>query len=238
MALYSSLILLMFERDKGLLRSIMVGGVWGGFLLGRVRNQVVPCRFCGAPDHDGHLFWECTFLPLVEIRENPEFHDLMRMDKAHWPRCLLWHGWLPMLSGCNGVSPWAGDASESANYLVEAALGDYSSRMVSDWSPPDGYDQVAVSCIVPDYPNVWTDGSLVLDKVAGISSSGAGFLLIMLPLFGMSVAVVRLILFTLLVMFRLVEVSALFLGLFSLFKELRCVVSFWHYSLLVLFIWV
>ena len=74
------------ERDKGLLRSVMVGGVWNGFLLGRVRNQAVPCRFCGAPDHDGHLFWECTFPPLVEIRENPEFHDLMRMDKAHWPR--------------------------------------------------------------------------------------------------------------------------------------------------------
>ena len=47
--------------------------------------------------------------------------------------------------------------------------------MVSDWHPPDGYDPVAVSCIVPDYPNVWTDGSLVLDKVAGISYSGAGF---------------------------------------------------------------
>ena len=36
------------------------------------------CRFRGVPDHDGHLFWECTFPPLVEIRENPEFHDLMR----------------------------------------------------------------------------------------------------------------------------------------------------------------
>ena len=47
--------------------------------------------------------------------------------------------------------------------------------MVSDWSPPDGYDPVAVSCLVPDHPNFWTDGSLVLDKVAGISSSGAGF---------------------------------------------------------------
>ena len=49
------------EGDKALLRSIMVGGVWNGFLLGRVRNQAVPCRFCGAPDNDGHLFWECTF---------------------------------------------------------------------------------------------------------------------------------------------------------------------------------
>ena len=49
-----------------------------------------------APDGDGLLLWEYTFPPLVEIRENPEFHDLMRMDKGHWPRCLLWHGWLPM----------------------------------------------------------------------------------------------------------------------------------------------
>ena len=29
----------------------------------------------------------------------------MRLDKAHWPRCLLWHGWFPMLSGVNGASP-------------------------------------------------------------------------------------------------------------------------------------
>ena len=82
------------ERDNALLRGVMVGGVWNGFLLDRVRGQPVPCRFCGAPDFDGHLFWECTFPPLVEIRESPEFHDLMRGDKAHWPKCLLWHGWL------------------------------------------------------------------------------------------------------------------------------------------------
>ena len=110
------------ERDKALLQSVMVGGVWNGFLLGRVRSQVVPCRFCGAPDGDGHLFWECTFPPLVEIRENPEFRDLMRLEKEHWPRCLLWHGWLPMLSVVKGASLWAVDASESASYLVEVAL--------------------------------------------------------------------------------------------------------------------
>ena len=122
------------ERDKALLRSTMVGGVWNGFLLGRVRGQAVPCRFCWAPDGDGHLFWECTIPPLVEIRENPEFHDLMRMDKGHWLRCLLWHGWLPMLSGVNGASPRAADASESASYLVEAALGCYSSGLTAEWN--------------------------------------------------------------------------------------------------------
>ena len=89
------------ERDKALLRGVLVGGVWNGFLLEKVKNCHVPCRFCGGDDHDGHLFWECTFPPLVEIRENPEFHELMEMDKSFWPRCLLWHGWLPLLSGAN-----------------------------------------------------------------------------------------------------------------------------------------
>ena len=97
------------RRDKAFLRSVMVGGVRIGFLLGRVRGQFVPCRFFGALDGDCHLLGECTFPPLVEIRENPEFQDLMREDKGHWPRCLLWHGWLPMLSGVNGSSPWVAD---------------------------------------------------------------------------------------------------------------------------------
>ena len=108
-------------------------------MLGRVRGQPVPCRFCGAPDGDGHLFGECTFPPIVEIRENPEFHDLMREDKAHWPRCFLWHGWLPMLPGVNGAPPWAADASESALYQVEVALGRYSSGLLAEWSLPDGF---------------------------------------------------------------------------------------------------
>ena len=70
----SSLIVLMFVREiKALLRSIMVGGeevevVWNGLLLGRVRSQVVPCRFCGAPDSDVHLFWRnLLFLLLLRF---------------------------------------------------------------------------------------------------------------------------------------------------------------------------
>ena len=63
--------------------------------------------------------------PLVQIREIPEFHDLVRMDKGHWPRCLLWHGWLPMLFGVHGACPWAADASESDGHLLEVALGSY-----------------------------------------------------------------------------------------------------------------
>ena len=55
------------ERDKMLLRAILCGGVWNGFLLGKAKKEDVPCRFCGKRDGDGHLFWECIF-PLL-----PEF---------------------------------------------------------------------------------------------------------------------------------------------------------------------
>ena len=44
--------------------------------------------FCCGTDGDGHLFWECPYPPLVEIHENPEFHDLMRMVKTQWPEVL------------------------------------------------------------------------------------------------------------------------------------------------------
>ena len=150
------------ERDKALLRNVMVGSVWKGMLLGRVRGQAVPCRFCEALDSDGHLFWECPFPPLVEIRENPEFHDLMRMDKGHWPRCLLWHGWLPTLSG---ASTWTTSADESARYLVEVALGCYSSGLFAQWSPLDGFDDAETASLIPDHLN--------LDQVTGVSFSGA-----------------------------------------------------------------
>ena len=115
MDLCSSLILLMFVGGirlcfvplwwvvPGMVSFLVVFAV-GMFLVGSVGLLTMMVIFFG----------DCTFPPLVEIRENPEFHDLMRLDKAHWPRCLLWHGWLPMLSGVNGASPWAADPFESA----------------------------------------------------------------------------------------------------------------------------
>ena len=93
----------------------------------------------------------------------------MRMDKRHWPKCLLWHGWLPLLSGVNGAPTWAVDASESAGHLLEVALGSYSSGMVSEWSVPERFDAVETASRMTD------DGSLVLDEVTGVSSSGSGF---------------------------------------------------------------
>ena len=67
-----------------------------------------------------------------------------------------------MLSGSNGVSPWAVSASESASYLVEAALGRYSSGLVAEWGPPVELDAVEAASLLPDHPNVWTDVALSL----------------------------------------------------------------------------
>ena len=110
------------------------------------------------------FFGECPFPPLVEIRENPEFRDLVRMDKGHWPRCLLWHGWLPRLSGINGASP----------NLLECALGRYSSDVLMGLQLSVGFDAEGASGRVAAEPDVWTDESLVEDKVSGASSAGAG----------------------------------------------------------------
>ena len=163
------------EKHKALLRGVLVGGVWNGFLLGKVKGCHVPCRFCGGDDNDGHLFWDCTFPLLVEIRENPEFHELMEMDKSFWPRCLLWHGWLPMLSGVNQGSPWALTLAQGAGNLLEVALGSYSSAFLLHWCLPRGFDAESAAQGVPREPDVWTDGSLVEDKVSGSSSAGTGF---------------------------------------------------------------
>ena len=36
------------ERVKMLLRSVLCGGVWNGFLLRKSKEEEVPCRLCGA----------------------------------------------------------------------------------------------------------------------------------------------------------------------------------------------
>ena len=82
--------------DKGLLRRILSGGVWNGFLLSFVRGD-----------------WDCPHLPFVHIRESVEFHDLLFRDKSSWPRCLLWHGWLPAFACIGGASPWAASVDDN-----------------------------------------------------------------------------------------------------------------------------
>ena len=179
-------------RDKALLGGVLAGGVWSGFLLSKVKG-----RFCGGTDSDGHLLWKCTF-----------FHFLLRfvntlsfMISWRWISrlglgvCFGMVGCFFSLWGVNGASPWAAGAADSASYLVESALGGYSSGsprkgasnllecalgpyssgLLTEWQLPVVFDAEFAAGRVAAGPDVWTDGSLVQDKVSGASSSGSGF---------------------------------------------------------------
>ena len=75
-------------------------------------------------DGDGHLFWECSFPPHWFIFGRVlSSVVLLTLDKSGWPRCLLWHGWLPALSGSALGDPLAVDAVRIVKYQLETALG-------------------------------------------------------------------------------------------------------------------
>ena len=115
------------------------------------------------------------FLLWLRFVNDPEFHGLMEMDKSYWPRCLLWHGWLPLLSGVNGGSPWAENPAEGAGNLLECALGSCTSGLLAEWQLPVVFGAEGAAGRVAAEPDVWSEGSLVQDKVSGASSSGSGF---------------------------------------------------------------
>ena len=138
------------EREKALLWSVLVGRVWN---LEKVQGQHVPCRFCGA-DIDGQLFWDC---PL-----------------GSRPRCLLWHGWLPFLSGVIGGSPWAEGPADGGGNLLECALGPNTLIFFGDCRPPVRFHAQGAPERVAAEPVV-SDGSMVEDEASGASSSGSGF---------------------------------------------------------------
>ena len=88
--------------------------------------------------------------------------------------------------------------------------------------------RLLLGCLI--HPIVWIGGSLVLDQVTGVSSSGAVFLLISLNIAGESVGGIMLIMSVLMVFFREVRISVRFLGLCRQLKGLLC-------SLLMLCSW-
>ena len=71
-----------------------------------------------------------------------------------------------MLSGVNGASPWAANAADSAGYLVESALGRYSSGLLAEWGPPVQFDAVEAASLLPDHPLFMT--GRVLAKCYGV----------------------------------------------------------------------
>ena len=102
------------------------------------------------------------------------FNALVQRDKSNWPRCLLWHGWLPALAYPGGRSPWAETAEDIAIRRLERAYVAYSADVLRAWDPSQHFRKGLPALRAPKYPNVWTDGSLVVGELAGTASAGAG----------------------------------------------------------------
>ena len=103
-------------------------------------------------------------------------------DTVSADTCVVGKGLEWSSSGCfwylaapSCFSLWAETADQGAGNMLEYALGTCSSRLLFDWSLPDEFDATDAALRLLDNPNVWTYGSLVLDKVSGASSSSSGF---------------------------------------------------------------
>ena len=162
------------ERDKALPRSILVGGVWNGFLLGKIRGQDVPCRFCGGRDSDGHLFWEIVLFHLWLRSVNIlSFMILLRWIRPLGPGAFFGMVCYPFSLALMVVLLGLRPLLKELLIFLSVLFGWYSSGQLSEWRLPAGFDVEGAARRVTDEPDVWTDGSFVDDKVSGVSSAGA-----------------------------------------------------------------
>ena len=102
----------------------------------------------------------------------------MSLDRSKWPRSLLWHGWLPGLSGNSISKPWAASFGDLASFHLERCLGAYPVDFVDCWTPPDYWDAYDIALETPNDPNVWTDGSREDSSLGGFEVAGAGVYLL------------------------------------------------------------
>ena len=96
---------------------------------------------------------------------------MIQMDKRTWPRCLLWHGWLPALDVLGNLA--TGPDTLAAN-VIESRWGSFVGEDLNGWAATGVWlagVQAGDPCASPD---VWTDGSLVRDKFSGVCCGGAG----------------------------------------------------------------
>ena len=135
------------------------------FLVGSVVRLIMMVTFLGiAPS-----------LPSLSFETKLEFLPLMSRDHTHWPRCLLWHGWLPGSDFSYCWYPWAIASSDLASFSLENALGPYLLSASSAWHP--FWDQDDVHDMVDDVPvapNIWTDGSREPIPHLDVEVAGAG----------------------------------------------------------------
>ena len=144
-------------------------GVFGtDFFLALSKEKSFLVVFVEGPDNDGYLFLDCPHPPFVHIRESVEFRDLLLRDRSSWPGVSFGMVWLPALACTGGASPWAASAEDIACARLERLLGSYSEGDCREWVPPGHFVDSVVSSNVSDHPDVWTDGSFVLDELSGV----------------------------------------------------------------------
>ena len=68
-------------------------------------------------------------------------------------------GWLPGLKGIGQRDPWALSFGNLASFHLERCLVAYPIDFGNAWTPPDCWDVADIALEMPEYPNVWTDGS-------------------------------------------------------------------------------
>ena len=104
-------------------RASWLGACGRNFSWVMTREKSFHAVFCDGSDGDGHLFWECLHSPLVQIQENPQFHDLLQRDEKIWPKCLFEDGWLPAFEGLHPGGGWVACLGWVAAHLLESRLG-------------------------------------------------------------------------------------------------------------------
>ena len=76
----------------------------------------------------------------------------MSLDRSKWPRCLLWHCWLPGLNGINRKDPWATSFGDLASFHLERCLGAYPVDFAVSWTPPEYWDAADVALEMSENP--------------------------------------------------------------------------------------
>ena len=159
------------ERDKMLLRAILCGVFGTDSFQARPRKKTFLVDFVVTgmemATYSGSVLF--TAFSMLGI-----FLSLL-LNRSNWPRCLLWHGWLPGLSGLCDKDPWASSFGDLAFSNLERCLGAHPVDHSGFWTPPDYWDADDVALEMSDHPNIWTDGSREdFSSVGGFEVAGAG----------------------------------------------------------------
>ena len=85
------------ERDKMLLRSVLSGRVCSGFFLPRLKVNASGVDVVGDRIVKSIYFGTVPFTLWCMCVSFLSFCLSMKRDRSLWPRCFLFHGWLPGL---------------------------------------------------------------------------------------------------------------------------------------------